>query len=153
MACAGQLTGLTVTDSSFSMDVASTTTLGGSISLSNAGSVALEGAVLAEGAELAVGGETTLSLAQMALTWWQLQVLVVSTTIATPGTVVWFSEVAVTDSVIEALTGSVAVGADRNVVYEPPNFLPADVVRCSPVPLAIRAPIDLEAAAIRVLAL
>jgi hypothetical protein len=57
--CGGQLTSLTVTNSSFS---ASATTLGGSISLSNAGSVMLEDATFAEGAELTVGGGTSLSL-------------------------------------------------------------------------------------------
>jgi hypothetical protein len=62
MACGGQLTSLTVMDSSFSMDAASSTTLGGSISLSNAGSVTLEDTTFAEGTELTVGGGTSLSL-------------------------------------------------------------------------------------------
>ena len=63
MACGGQLTSLSVTNSGFSMDAASTTTLGGgSISLSNAGSVTLEDTTFAEGTELTVGGGTSLSL-------------------------------------------------------------------------------------------
>ncbi len=52
----------TVTDSWFSMDAASTTTLGGSISLSNAESVTLQDTTFAEGTRLNVLGDTSLSL-------------------------------------------------------------------------------------------
>jgi hypothetical protein len=66
LSCGGQLTSLSVTDSSFSMDAASSATLGGgSISLSNAGSVTLEDTTFAEGTELTVGGGTSLSLSHM----------------------------------------------------------------------------------------
>ena len=86
--CGGQLTSLTVTDSSFS---ASATTLGGSISLSNAGSVMLEDATFAEGAELTVGGGTSLSLSRMGVPAGVLTRLIVR-----GGSMVWLSEVVVT---------------------------------------------------------
>ena len=73
MACAGQLTGLTVTDSSFSMDVASTTTLGGSISLSNAGSVTLESKTFAlEYPYWSIRHNTSLSLTGSTLSYQSL---------------------------------------------------------------------------------
>eukprot|EP01044_Picomonas_judraskeda_P036401 COSAG03_NODE_16045_length_413_cov_0.987261_1_plen_56_part_01 len=56
------MTSLTVTDSSFS---ASATTLGGLISLGNAGSVMLEDATFAEYTRLTVEGGTSLSLSRM----------------------------------------------------------------------------------------
>ena len=60
--CTGQLTGLSVTDSTFSMDTSSTATLGGSISLTNAGAVTLQGKTFVDGTRLTVGGGTQLSL-------------------------------------------------------------------------------------------
>ena len=127
MACGGQLTSLTVTDSSFS---ASTTTLGGSISLSNAGSVTLEDTTFADGTWLTVGGGTSLRLtsvtlgastvlrvsggslrlAQMAVTPGQLVAISIA-----PGSVVRVSELAVPGRT-EALSGS-AWGAD-GVVHD-----------------------------------
>jgi hypothetical protein len=60
--CGGQLAGLSVADSSFTMDASATTTLGGTISLSNAGAVTLQDKTFAAGAQLAVTGGTQLSL-------------------------------------------------------------------------------------------
>ena len=136
MACAGQqLTSLTVTDSSFS---ASTTTLGGSISLSNAGSVALEDTTFAEGVVLTVGGGTSLRLSSVALSAVVMsggelslqscslpadamtQMLVG----AQPGSVVRLSEVTVPDSShdLGSVNGSVTVGADGVLVCDPPDL-------------------------------
>ena len=88
--CGGQLTSLTVTHSSFS---ASATTLGGSISLSNAGSVMLEDATFAEGAELTVEGGTSLSLSRMDV---QADMLAQLLSTAPAGKSVRLSEVTVT---------------------------------------------------------
>eukprot|EP01043_Picozoa_sp_COSAG02_P013634 COSAG02_NODE_549_length_20461_cov_11.385866_9_plen_653_part_00 len=147
LSCGGQLTSLSVTDSSFSMDDASTTTLGGgSVSLSNAGSVTLEDRTFAEGTELTVGGGTTLSLtavtlgdstflrvsggslslAQMAVTSAQFSAFFLA---FAPGSVVRLSEVTVPGRA-EALTASLSVGADGVAVYDPPEFLePSGLVR------------------------
>ena len=161
LSCRGQLTSLTVTDSSFS---ASTTTLSGSISLSNAGSVTLEDTTFAEGTELTVGGGTTLSLkemalgastvlrvsggslslAQMAVTSAQFSVLFLGPRITptslrlrglafAPGSVVRVSEVTV-PWYTEALTASLSVGADGVAVYDPPDFLEASGLVRSPPP-------------------
>ena len=153
LSCRGQLTSLTVTDSSFS---ASTTTLSGSISLSNAGSVTLEDTTFAEGTELTVGGGTTLSLkemalgastvlrvsggslslAQMAVTSAQFSALFLADSRFrvyisrfAPGSVVRLSEVTV-PWYTEALTASLSVGADGVAVYDPPDLLePSRLVR------------------------
>eukprot|EP01046_Picozoa_sp_COSAG06_P056994 COSAG06_NODE_10963_length_1590_cov_1.409792_2_plen_322_part_01 len=60
--CGGQLNSLSAIDSAFSMDASSTTTLGGSVSLSNAGAVTLQDKTFAAGARLAGTGGTQLSL-------------------------------------------------------------------------------------------
>ena len=93
LSCGGQLSSLSVTNSSFSMDSASVTTLGGSISLNKAGSVTLEEASFAEGAELTVEGGTSLSLSRMDVPADVLGQLRVGTTV---GSVVRLSEVTVT---------------------------------------------------------
>ena len=67
LSCDGQLNGLTVTDSSFSMDAASTTTLGGSISLSNAGLVTLEDTTFSGGSQMRVQAGTSLILSRLSL--------------------------------------------------------------------------------------
>jgi hypothetical protein len=60
--CDGQMSGLTVIDSTFAMDASSTTTLGGSISLANAGIVTLEDKTFAEGARLTATEGTQVNL-------------------------------------------------------------------------------------------
>ena len=60
--CDGGLTSLTVTDSTFSMDASSTTTLGGGISLSTAGVVVFEGKLFDDSASLVLSGGTHLRL-------------------------------------------------------------------------------------------
>ena len=65
--CTGQLTGLTVTDSAFSMDASLTITLGGSISLTNSGAVTLQDKTFEDGTSLTVGGGTQLSLSGCSL--------------------------------------------------------------------------------------
>ena len=63
----GSIGGITVTDSTFSLDISSmqAITLGGGISLRNAGSVALSGFVFPEGTQLSISGDTSLSLSQI----------------------------------------------------------------------------------------
>ena len=136
MACVAQLTSLTVTNSIFS---ASTTTLGGSISLSNAGSVTLEDTTFAEETELIVGSGTSLSLtsmtlgastvlrvsggslslAQMALTLAQLSV----TDTVAPGSLVRLSAVTVVEAPdVGELTVTITIGADGSRATDPPSF-------------------------------
>ena len=59
----GSISGLTITDSTFSMDAASTASLGGTIRFENAGAVELTGTSIVAGSSLAVvGAGTAVSL-------------------------------------------------------------------------------------------
>ncbi len=133
-ACGGQVTGLTVTDSSFSIDGASTTTLGGTISLSNAGSVVLEDKVFIEGAMLVLGGGTTLSLVQMAMRGELLHLILLN---AAPGSSVQMTELSLRDSEGELrVVSGVAMVEANGISYLPPDFLPS--VRNAPRPVCAR---------------
>jgi hypothetical protein len=121
MACGGQLTSLTVMDSSFSMDAASSTTLGGSISLSNAGSVTLEDTTFAEGTELTVGGGTSTSLRRM-----EVPAEVLPKLVCTVGCVVRLSEATVTTAdgtqwpQLQPGTLVASTGSDGALTLDPP---------------------------------
>ena len=59
----GSISGLAITDSTFSMDAASTASLGGTIRFENAGAVELTGTSIVAGSSLAVvGAGTAVSL-------------------------------------------------------------------------------------------
>ena len=139
--CTGQLTGLTVTDSAFSMDASSTTTLGGSISLTNAGVVTLQDKTF-NSARLAVGGGTQLSLsgcmldASVSLTTNSGGSLSL-TSMAVPTTVLGLAETQLSDASStlrlsavtlpkypEAgeLTGTMMVQADGSKTIDPADF-------------------------------
>lgn len=124
MACSGQLTSLSVTDSSFSIDATSTTIIGGSISLSNAGLVTLEAKTFADGAQVTIGEGTSLSFARMAVRGDLLHMILLS---APAGSSMRLSEVTVMDTrgALETVNGSASVGENGLVTYDPPGFLPA----------------------------
>ena len=140
--CTGQLTGLTVTDSAFSMDASSTTTLGGSISLTNAGVVTLQDKTFEDGTSLTVGGGTQLSLsgcmldASVSLTTNSGGSLSL-TSMAVPTTVLGLAETQLSDASStlrlsavtlpkypEAgeLTGTMMVQADGSKTIDPADF-------------------------------
>eukprot|EP01046_Picozoa_sp_COSAG06_P002462 COSAG06_NODE_87_length_24962_cov_107.553795_29_plen_433_part_00 len=141
--CGGQLTGLSVIDSSFAMDASSTTTLGGTISLSNAGAIALQDKTLQGlGAQLKVTGGTQLSLSgctledsvrlrtftdsSLSLASMAVPAAVLGAAVAQlsgAGSTLRLAAVTVPELPDAGeLTGTMTVGADGSKATDPPRF-------------------------------